>query len=126
MSHLTLDWLGEFRVQPAGFEPVTPGLISDIVQRIIRGVQPEKIILFGSYAIGNPSSDSDLDFLVIMNTDERNAERVVTISRLLRPRPFPMDILVRTPEEIADAVKSRDPFFLEILSQGKVLYASRK
>jgi len=90
-------------VQPVGFAPVTAELLQNIVQRIAAGVQPQKIILFGSYGYGTPSPDSDLDILVIMDTKERPAERVLAISRLLRPRPFPMDILVRTPDEITAA-----------------------
>ncbi len=90
-------------MQPVGFAPVTAELLQNIVQRIAAGVQPQKIILFGSYGYGTPSPDSDLDILVIMDTKERPAERVLAISRLLRPRPFPMDILVRTPDEITAA-----------------------
>jgi UTP:GlnB (protein PII) uridylyltransferase len=86
---------------PQSFSPVTADLIHSIIQRIVAGVHPQKIILFGSYAAGTPSPDSDLDFLIIMDTLEHPAERVLTVSRLLRPCPFPMDILVRTPDEIA-------------------------
>ena len=86
---------------------MTAELLRNIVQKIVAGVHPHKIILFGSYAYGTPSSDSDLDLLVIMDTEDRPAERVLAVSRLLRPRPFPMDILIRTPDEIADAQKAK-------------------
>ena len=122
MNVRTLDWIEQVKVQPKGFAPVTAELLQNIVQRIVTGLHPQKIVLFGSYAYGLPSPDSDLDILVIMQTTERPAERVLAISRLLRPRPFPMDILVRTPDEIAEAVKQNDLFIQEILSRGKVLY----
>jgi uncharacterized protein len=122
MDVYPLEWVEKVHIQPTGFAPVTADLIQDIIQRIIAGVHPQKIILFGSYADGTPSPDSDLDFLIIMDTVERPAERVLAISRLLRPRPFPMDILVRTPGEIAAGLEARDSFIQEILTRGKVLY----
>ena len=87
-------------VRPPGFAPVTKALLNKIVQQIVEGVQPDKIILFGSYGYGSPTNDSDVDLLVIMDTDDRPAERYLAISRLIRPRPFPLDILVKTPVEI--------------------------
>ena len=126
MDVLPLDWVEKVHVKPIGFAPVTAELLKKIVQRIVAGVQPQKIILFGSYAYGTPSPDSDLDILVIMNTKDRPAERVLAVSRLLRPRPFPMDILVRTPGEITIALEQRDSFIQEILSRGKVLYEQHK
>jgi uncharacterized protein len=122
MDILPIEWVERVHVQPIGFAPVTAELLQNIVQRITSGVHPQKIILFGSYADGTPSPDSDLDILVIMNTKDRPAERVVAISRLLRPRPFPMDILVRTPGEISAALEQRDSFIQEILTRGRVLY----
>jgi uncharacterized protein len=122
MDVLPLEWIEKARVQPPGFASMSPGLLQNIVQRIVAGVQPEKIILYGSYAYGTPTPDSDLDILVIMETKERPADRVLTISRLLRPRPFPMDILVRSPDEISAALKRKDSFIQEILTHGIVLY----
>ena len=122
MDVLPPEWIEKVRVQPPGFTPVTTELLQSIIQRIIAGMQPQKIILFGSYAYGTPSPDSDLDILVIMNTAKRPAERILDVSRLLRPRPFPMDILVRTPGEIASALEYKDSFIQEILAKGKVLY----
>jgi predicted nucleotidyltransferase len=122
MDAYPLEWIEKVYVQPKGFAPVTADLIQGIIQRIVAGVHPQKIILFGSYAAGTPSPDSDLDFLIIMDTPERPAERVLTVSRLLRPRPFPMDILVWTPDEIAAGLEARDSFIQEILTRGKILY----
>lgn len=117
-------------VNPAGFPPVSAKLIEDIVRRIVIGVAPEKVILFGSYSKSkqtknNPTADSDLDLLVIMETSARPVDRVLAISRLLRPRPFPMDILVRTAREIDDLLENGDSFIQEIMTQGTVLYERR-
>jgi predicted nucleotidyltransferase len=109
-------------VQPLGFAPVTEEALDEIVWRIVAEVQPERIILFGSYAYGIPSGDSDVDLLVIMETDARPADRYVVISRLIRPRPFPLDILVKTPDEIAEALEKGDFFIREIVTQGRALY----
>ncbi len=109
-------------VQPPGFEPVTEEALKEIVCRITSGLKPEKIILFGSYVYGTPSADSDVDLLVIMETDARPADRYLAVSRLLRPRPFPLDILVKTPQEIAQALAKGDFFIREIITKGRVLY----
>jgi len=100
-----------------------PVEIDDIVEKIVGSFSPEKIILFGSYASGNVTPDSDLDLLVIMETDLPPAERQRQISRLLRPRRFPMDIIVKNSGEIQKSRRRVDPFMNEILDKGIVLYA---
>ena len=84
--------------------------------------QPRRIVLFGSYGYGSPTPDSDVDLLVIMDTNERPADRYLAVSRLIRPRPFPLDILVKTPSEIARALEKGDFFIREIVTQGRTLY----
>lgn len=109
-------------VQPSGFAPVTQEALDEIVDRIVNALHPEKIVLFGSYGYGHPSSDSDVDLLVIMETSDRPADRYLAVSRLIRPRPFPLDILVKTPAEIAQALEKGGFFIREIVTQGRVLY----
>jgi uncharacterized protein len=111
-------------MHPAGFPPLTGDLLEAIVQRIVNHLLVEKIILFGSYSklYGSPTTDSDIDLLIIMETSESLTKRVLSVSRLLRPQPFPMDILVRTPGEITSLIESGDGFFQEIMTQGKVIY----
>jgi len=92
------------------------------VERIVEALHPEKVVLFGSYAYGQPTSDSDVDLLVVMETDKPGKERYLSVCRLLRPRTFPVDILVRTPQEIARALEKGDFFIRDIMTQGKVLY----
>jgi uncharacterized protein len=115
-------------MHPAGFPPLTMELLENIIQRITSQLPVEKMILFGSYSNQKslPTPDSDIDLLVIMETTQPPVERVLTISRLIRPRPFPMDILVRTPQEIAALLESGDLFFQEIMTQGKVIYERSK
>ena len=96
------------------------------VQRIVERLNPEKIILFGSYAYGSPTPDSDVDLLIILETTASAKERYLTVSDLLYPRPFPVDILVKTPQEIDSAVKQGDFFIKELLTRGYVLYERRK
>lgn len=103
-------------------DPQIEDRLEDVTKRIVESFDPQSIILFGSYAHGHPTPDSDVDLLIIMDSNERPALRATQISRLLRPRPFPMDILVRTPEEIRRRLEIGDYFIHEVLKQGKVLY----
>jgi predicted nucleotidyltransferase len=93
-----------------------------MVHRLVTGLHPRKIILFGSYVYGTPTADSDVDLLVILDTLARPVDRYLRVSRLLRPRPFPLDLLVKTPAEIAQALERNDAFMREIIAQGRVLY----
>lgn len=105
-----------------GFSQVTEERLQEVVRRIVRAFDPQRIVIFGSYAYGEPGPDSDVDLLVIMESNERPAERATRISRVLRPRPFPMDILVRTPDELRYRLEIGDYFIHEIMDQGRVLY----
>jgi predicted nucleotidyltransferase len=109
-------------VQPPGFAAVTQEVLQAMVHRLVTGLHPRKIILFGSYGYGTPTADSDVDLLVILDTLARPADRYLRVSRLLRPRPFPLDLLVKTPAEIAQALERNDAFIREIIAQGRVLY----
>ncbi len=83
---------------------------------------PEKVILFGSHAWGASNLHSDVDVLVIMESKEESVEREVRVSMACRPRFLPMDILVRTPEEIQERRRIGDFFIRRILEKGRVLY----
>lgn len=96
------------------------------IQKIVRELNPEKIILFGSYAYGTPTPHSDVDLLVIMKTRASAKNRSWAVSRLLLPRPFPVDILVKTPKEVETSLESGDFFVKEIIKRGKVLYERSK
>ncbi len=109
-------------IVPTGCERPVSETLPQAVRRIVCALRPHKIILFGSYAYGAPTPDSDVDLLVVMDTAASARERHLPVCRLLRPRPFPVDILVRTPQEIEQALDKGDFFIEEIVTQGKVLY----
>lgn len=110
------------KIRPTGFPPVAKTL-PQAIERIVVELKPEKIILFGSYAYGNPTPDSDVDLLVIMNTKAKYIDRYVAVSNALYPREFPVDIIVKTPEEIEAELKKRGNFFMrEVLTKGRVIY----
>jgi predicted nucleotidyltransferase len=102
---------------------------ADIPMRVIRRFarivaerfQPDKIILFGSYAYGTPHADSDVDILVIMPARNQHSQAVKI--RWAIPAPFPMDLIVRSPETMQWRMAESDWFLREIVSKGKVLYA---
>ena len=104
-------------------EKITPELIGYIVEKIVRAIQPEKIILFGSYARGDFSQDSDLDLFIIKDSESSSRIMRRQIEALLWGRRFPMDIIVRKPEEVEWNFRARNPFYLyHIFRDGKVLY----
>jgi predicted nucleotidyltransferase len=82
--------------------------------------RPDKIILFGSHACGTPHQDSDVDILVVMPA--RNKHSQAFRIRCEVPAPFPMDLLVRTPQEMRRRLAEGDLFHTEIVSKGKLLY----
>lgn len=95
--------------------------IEEFGRRIGREFGAEKVILFGSYANGAPSVDSDVDLLVIGTFEGRGADASVEIQMKLRPA-FPVDLLVRTSEKVQERIAMGDPFMQEILAQGRILY----
>lgn len=96
--------------------------IRGLVRRIADKFQPEKVVLFGSYAYGNPGSESDVDLLVVMNTSLSSRQQRLKISQAISPRPFPLNIVVRTPEELETRLKLGDPFLHEVMTRGRVVY----
>lgn len=103
-------------------QPVTDEIIQGIKNRIVKGVHPEKIILFGSYAYGTPTKDSDLDLLVILPTEEPMHKRVTRIRKLLRDINIPKDIIVYTPQEVEKWKNTSVAFVTSIMKKGKVIY----
>lgn len=89
-------------------------------RRVAQRFHPDKIILFGSHADGSLHPDSDVDLLVIMPT--RNQLDQACRIRLDIPAPFPMDLIVRTPKNLASWIQAGDSFHTQIISQGRVLY----
>lgn len=97
--------------------------IYELSERIVQGFQPERIILFGSYARGNPTEDSDVDLLVILPFEGKGIRKAAEILNQVNPR-IPVDLVVRTPEEVQQRLEWNDFFLREIVEKGKVLYES--
>lgn len=96
--------------------------IRAVVKQIAERFQPEKIILFGSYAYGRPKPESDVDLLVILDTRLRNREQAAQIARAIDYH-FGLDLLVRSPQQLAERLVLGDFFLQEVIEKGKVLYA---
>jgi predicted nucleotidyltransferase len=95
-----------------------------VIRRFARAIadsfHPDKIILFGSHAYGTPHEDSDVDLLVVMPA--RNQLDQAYRIRLAFTAPFALDLIVRTPKEMAWRLDEGESFLTEIVSKGKVLY----
>jgi predicted nucleotidyltransferase len=101
--------------------------IEDIVKRIVDNYKPEKIILFGSYAYGTPKKDSDLDLLIVKESDLPRYKRAREIRKLLWGiSEIPKDIIVYTQNEIDDWKEVEEAFITQIVKDGKVLYEDKK
>lgn len=97
--------------------------LKDITDKIVKEYQPEKIVLFGSWAWGEPKRESDIDLFIVKESKERRIERERRIQRLLLGSRIPVDVLVYTPEEVARRLWIEDFFIRKIINQGKVLYS---
>jgi len=100
---------------------VTRAQIRAFSDAIARRFHPRKIVLFGSYAYGHPSEDSDVDLLVIMPFDRKRGRKSLEIRQSIEAN-FPLDLIVRSPKFIAQRLKWGDCFTQEILAKGEVLY----
>jgi uncharacterized protein len=109
----------EFR---GGKVVINPELIREVLERIKERFRPEKIILFGSYASGNATEESDLDVLIVAETDLPSNERFPAVSRLLADYPAAFDIIFKTPEEYerTRGVVNHIVYFAD--KYGKVVY----
>ncbi len=95
--------------------------IQEYGNRIAEEYRPQKIILFGSYAIGTPTPESDVDILVILPFEGKNASKSAELLNRTNPH-FPIDLLVRTPDQVKDRLQKGDFFMKEIIEKGKVIY----
>ena len=97
--------------------------INQVVKQIVGEFKPQKIILFGSYARGNPRPESDVDMLVVMETRLREVQQAIQICQQVEYR-FGLDLIVHTPKYLSERMKMGDWFVRDILKEGKVLYES--
>ncbi|MEW5871723.1 MAG: nucleotidyltransferase domain-containing protein [Chloroflexota bacterium] len=98
-------------------------VIRELIARIADKFRPQRIILFGSYAYGEPRPESDVDLLVVMDTPLREAQQALQIRQHVNPL-FGVDILVYTPSRLEERLKLGDSFLREITEKGRVVYES--
>ena len=101
--------------------------IPELKEKIVKEFDPEKIILFGSYAWGNPNDDSDVDLFIVKNSDMPRRERQAELRQKLFGSGVPMDLLVFTPDEINESInETRNLFIEDIVRNGRVIYEKSK
>lgn len=98
--------------------------IRDLSARIAADFAPDRIILFGSYAYGTPSDDSDVDLLVILPFEGKGFRKSLEILNAVDPR-FPVDLIARRPDDTDRRYSQGDPLIREALDRGSVLYERR-
>jgi uncharacterized protein len=100
---------------------ITLDQIQAFSQQIAEKFQPDRIILFGSYAYGQPTPDSDVDLLVILPFEDLPVHKAIEIRRAVKS-PFPLDLMARTAEQIQQRLDMGDFFIQDIVQKGHVLY----
>ena len=93
-------------------------------EAVAREFNPEKIILFGSYAYGRPNADSDVDLLVVLAFRGSDLQKAIQI-RARFDAPFPLDLLVRKPGFVTERLRERDMFIEQVVNQGVVMYENQ-
>lgn len=96
--------------------------LKNVTDRLVDYYKPDRIILFGSYGRKEFGNGSDIDLLIIKQTDKRPLERQIEIESLLADRSIPLDIIVYTPEEVRYLYSIGSPFIEEIVGKGRVIY----
>ena len=103
------------------------GVVNRVVTRLRQTYHPTQVILFGSYAYGHPTRDSDIDLLIIKETRKPFYERMVEVRKLVSSvvRGHPFDPIVMTPAEVERRLARGDQFLQEIVTKGKRVYCNR-
>ncbi|MDP1689165.1 MAG: nucleotidyltransferase domain-containing protein [bacterium] len=101
--------------------------LKEITEKIVKEYDPEKIILFGSYAWGTPGPDSDVDLLIVKESNDRRIERERCVQRILFRSKMPIDVLVYSQQELEEKInKDRNLFLEDIVRNGRVLYTKTR
>ena len=103
--------------------PASRETIEQVAQSLGRAARARRVILFGSHASGTARPDSDVDFLVVAESNLPRHKRSRDLYALFHPYPFPMDILVYTPDEVERQLRDPGSFVATVLSQGREVYA---
>jgi len=100
-------------------------VLNEIVRRLVEAVDPDRIILFGSRARGDARPDSDIDLLIIKDSDQPGYRRAILAYRALTGMGIPKDIIWRTPAEVQDWSQVPTYITTRALKEGKTLYEKR-
>lgn len=96
--------------------------IPEIREGIVKEINPEKVVLFGSYAWGTPTADSDVDLFIVKDTQKNIFERNREVGRIVFGNKIAIDVLVYTPKQLERREKMGDPFVRKIIGTGKIVY----
>jgi predicted nucleotidyltransferase len=101
---------------------VSKKTIQRVVDDIVREIKPHKVILFGSYARGTQTGDSDLDIFVLASLRGPASRRIRRVHSAITATGFGIDVVVRSPRQVQKSLRGRDWFVQEIIEEGKVMY----
>ncbi len=103
---------------------ITPEIIEEVKKRLVAAYKPLEIYLFGSYAWGSPTEDSDLDLLIVVKeSSQKRYMRSFEASDVLQDLVIPKDIIVYTKEEFDQRMHDKTTLCYKIKTEGKVIYA---
>jgi uncharacterized protein len=104
---------------------LTTDLLNRITESLVASLKPEQIILFGSYAYGEPNEDSDVDLLVVVSdSDEPRYRRARKAYQALRGIGLATDVIVMTREEIERKINVRSSLVHKAMHDGRIVYGS--
>ena len=114
---------GEAKQMKVVHGPIDKDVMQAITRLIVEGFDPEKVILFGSHARREAGAHSDLDLLVVIRTDAAQFRRGNPIRRAIAERfVLPVDVIVRSPEHLAEHGRNPKSALYKVLAEGEVLY----
>ena len=108
----------------SGLQVIDLEVIDDAIRRIVSAFHPKRIVLFGSQARGDARPDSDLDLFIEMESNQRPGDRRLAVRRLFQDCRWPLDVVVYTPKEVAQARERFGNLMSYVDAEGKLLYES--
>ena len=104
-------------------QQLTTEILEQVTARIVNAVHPERILLFGSHVWGLPTEDSDIDLMIVVgHSDQPAYRRAQEVYKSLRGLPLPVEVIVRTRDEVSQAARVATSLEQRVLAEGRVLY----